>query len=105
MLLGKNSTVNEMLIYIYDSFNNLGAETSTTRMHTLWTKICCVICTLMQSLCSYQSSNTEEGSTVADHSPCTRGLSLRLTNDGYLTGDLQMDLPPLKTVLIDPYTG
>ena len=32
-------------------------------------------------------------------------IGLRFTTDGYLTADLHMDLPPMRCVLIDPYTG
>ena len=32
-------------------------------------------------------------------------IGLRFTRDGYLTADLHMDLPPMRCVLIDPYTG
>ena len=42
-------------------------------------------------------------SYLADHG--SHGIGLRLTNDGYLTADVHMDLPPLRCVLIDPYTG
>lgn len=40
---------------------------------------------------------------LADHSATPPGL--RLTPDGYLTGDFTLDMPPMKCVLIDPYTG
>ena len=40
---------------------------------------------------------------LADH--CARSPGLRLTPDGYLTGDFNLDMPPMKCVLIDPYTG
>lgn len=44
-------------------------------------------------------------SYIADHAPCTN-LGLRLTADTqYLTGDIHMDAPPMRCVLIDPYTG
>ncbi|XP_048769002.2 uncharacterized protein LOC125675414 [Ostrea edulis] len=32
-------------------------------------------------------------------------LNLHLTPEGHLTGDLQISLPPLQSVLLDPYTG
>ncbi|XP_061165316.1 uncharacterized protein LOC133174252 [Saccostrea echinata] len=34
-----------------------------------------------------------------------RDLNLHLTPEGHLTGDLQMSLPPLQSVLLNPYTG
>ena len=42
---------------------------------------------------------------IADHSPDRESINLRLTSTGYLTGDLVMDLPPMRSVLIDPYNG
>lgn len=44
-------------------------------------------------------------SMIADHSPDNEDINLRLTSTGYLTGDLVMDLPPMRSVLIDPYNG
>ena len=44
-------------------------------------------------------------SMIADHSPDRESINLRLTSTGYLTGDLVMDLPPMRSVLIDPYNG
>ena len=44
-------------------------------------------------------------SMIADHSPDNEDINFRLTSTGYLTGDLVMDLPPMKSVLIDPYNG
>ena len=44
-------------------------------------------------------------SMIADHSPDKEDINFRLTSTGYLTGDLVMDLPPMKSVLIDPYNG
>lgn len=34
-----------------------------------------------------------------------RELNLHLTPEGHLTGDLQMSLPPISSVLLNPYTG
>ena len=35
---------------------------------------------------------------------CTK-VNLRLTSDGYITGNMKMLYPPLRSVFIDPYTG
>ena len=51
------------------------------------------------------NSYSKDVSSIADHSSGPKDLSLRITNDGYLTGDFQMDMPPMKAVLIDPYSG
>ena len=51
------------------------------------------------------NSYSEDVSSIADHSSSPKDLSLRITNDGYVTGDFQMDMPPMKAVLIDPYSG
>ena len=40
---------------------------------------------------------------LADH--CATPIGLRLSPDGYLTGDFNLDFPPMRYVLIDPYTG
>ena len=34
-----------------------------------------------------------------------RPLQLRLTHDGYLTGNMRMFLPALRSMLLDPHTG
>ena len=34
-----------------------------------------------------------------------RPLQLRLTRDGYLTGNMRMLLPAMRSVLLDPHTG
>ena len=52
---------------------------------------------LVPTSCSNQENK------VADRSP--EDIGLRLTVDGFLTADICMDLPPLRTVLLDPYTG
>ncbi|CAH1785191.1 unnamed protein product [Owenia fusiformis] len=36
---------------------------------------------------------------------CSDTLNLRINDSGYLTGDIQMVLPPIQAVQIDPYTG
>lgn len=41
---------------------------------------------------------------VADCAP-PDDLNLRLTTDGDLTGDLLMELPPLRAVILNPYNG
>ncbi|XP_062577216.1 uncharacterized protein LOC134239077 [Saccostrea cucullata] len=43
------------------------------------------------------------GPTEADIS--CRDLNLHLTPEGHLTGDFQMSLPPVQSVLLNPYTG
>ena len=59
---------------------------------------CCLITVLIMFLCSslYKS-------LLADH--CATPPGLRFTPDGYLTGDFNLDMPPMRCVLIDPYTG
>ncbi|XP_002736193.2 uncharacterized protein LOC100369133 [Saccoglossus kowalevskii] len=32
-------------------------------------------------------------------------LNLRITDDGYITGDMSMNLPPMRALLLDPYDG
>ncbi|XP_070553716.1 uncharacterized protein [Ptychodera flava] len=32
-------------------------------------------------------------------------LNLHITDEGYLTGDMYFNLPPMRGVLLDPYTG
>jgi hypothetical protein len=32
-------------------------------------------------------------------------LNLRISDDGYLTGDMQMVLPPMRGIYMDLYTG
>lgn len=32
-------------------------------------------------------------------------LDLHITPEGHLTGNLQMTLPPIQSVLLNPYTG
>ncbi|XP_070554730.1 uncharacterized protein [Ptychodera flava] len=32
-------------------------------------------------------------------------LNLHITDEGYLTGDMYLNLPPMRGVLLDPYTG
>lgn len=40
---------------------------------------------------------------LADH--CSQSINIRLTSDGYITADWHMDMPPMRCVLLDPYTG
>ncbi len=40
---------------------------------------------------------------LADH--CSQEIGIRLSEDGYITADWHMDSPPMRTVLLDPYTG
>ncbi len=42
-------------------------------------------------------------SMLADH--CSQEIGIRLSEDGYITADWHMDSPPMRTVLLDPYTG
>ena len=58
---------------------------------------------LFATTCIFSPPRPEGVSYLADHG--SHGIGLRLTNDGYLTADVHMDLPPLRCVLIDPYTG
>ena len=55
------------------------------------------------SWCPFLILVSDQPNRVADHSP--EDIGLRLTADGYLTADICMDLPPIRTVLLDPYTG
>ena len=52
---------------------------------------CCWIC------------RTEEVNYLADH--CSSAVNLRLSESGHITADLHMDLPPMRSVLLDPYSG
>ena len=36
---------------------------------------------------------------------CNPDLNLRLNTDGFLTGDMQMVLPPIRGIYLNPYTG
>ncbi len=36
---------------------------------------------------------------------CPNNAQLSINQDGYLTGDLQMTLPPIANVQLNPYTG
>ena len=40
---------------------------------------------------------------LGDH--CATPPGLRLSYDGYLTADINLDMPPMRCLLIDPYTG
>ena len=90
--------------------NTKGSETATTSEHLmalplLWRR------TLRHCSCDvetvvgnhYHSNWTTPHSQVAD----VQGIDiyLRLTQDGFLTGSLSQNLPPLTSVLLDPYTG
>ena len=57
---------------------------------------------LLSSTC-VTSCSSEDVSYMADHA--APAIGLRLTGDGYLTADMHLDLPPLKCVVLDPYTG
>ena len=63
-------------------------------------------CTLLDDLshvhCIVDLFRTND---VADHTSTWDVLNLRLTSDGDLTGDMLMDLPPTRAVLINPYNG
>ena len=50
--------------------------------------------------CRYSS---KEVSYLADR--CSDQINLHFTEDGYLTGDMSMDFPPMRCVLLDPFTG
>ena len=47
--------------------------------------------------------SSKEMPYLADH--CSEQINLRFTEDGYLTGDISMDFPPMRCVLLDPFTG
>ena len=49
----------------------------------------------------YYSDTT--ASKLADH--CSQSVGIRMTEDGYITADWHMDLPPMRRVLLDPYSG
>jgi hypothetical protein len=36
---------------------------------------------------------------------CSEKLNLRLNDAGHVTGDMQMMMPPLRDISLDPYTG
>ena len=46
---------------------------------------------------------TEEVNYLSDH--CSSAVNLRLSDSGHITADLHMDLPPMRSVLLDPYSG
>ena len=48
-------------------------------------------------------NSSKEVSYLADH--CSEQINLHFTEDGYLTGDMSMDFPPMRCVLLDPFTG
>ena len=48
-------------------------------------------------------NSSKEVSYLADHS--SEQINLHFTEDGYLTGDMSMDFPPMRCVLLDPFTG
>ena len=54
--------------------------------------------TIVTTVCS-----SKEMSYLADH--CSEQINLHFTEDGYLTGDMSMDFPPMRCVLLDPFTG
>ena len=54
-----------------------------------------------QYIISHVLCRSEE---VADCAP-SNSLHLRLTTDGDLTGDMLMELPPLRAVILNPYNG
>lgn len=62
-----------------------------------------LVASLHAFLQTYQYRN-DMHCTVADCTPHNDRLDFRII-DGYLTGDMQMNIPPLKTVLLDPYDG
>ena len=67
--------------------------------YSSWSIECCSHTTvefIFVSSCSWKSM-------LADH--CATPPGLRLSPDGYLTGDFNLDMPPMRCVLIDPYTG
>ncbi|XP_065914704.1 uncharacterized protein [Dysidea avara] len=51
----------------------------------------------------YPYSDSQEVHYLADH--CSDQINLHFTEDGYLTGDMSMDFPPMRCVLLDPLTG
>ena len=61
------------------------------------------MCSLLLGFTHVPSCSSEDVSYLADHA--APAIGLRLTSDGYLTADMHLDLPPLKCVLLDPYTG
>ncbi|XP_065915005.1 uncharacterized protein [Dysidea avara] len=51
----------------------------------------------------YPYLDSQEVHYLADH--CSDQINLHFTEDGYLTGDMSMDFPPMRCVLLDPLTG
>ncbi|XP_065916020.1 uncharacterized protein [Dysidea avara] len=51
----------------------------------------------------YPYMDSQEVHYLADH--CSDQINLHFTEDGYLTGDMSMDFPPMRCVLLDPLTG
>ena len=47
--------------------------------------------------------SSEEVTYLADH--CSSAVNLRLSESGHITADLHMDFPPMRSVLLDPYSG
>jgi len=44
-------------------------------------------------------------SVPAEADLCNKPLNLRFDDEGYITGDLQMVLPPIRAISLNPYTG
>ena len=67
--------------------------------------LCMYVCVcVFVSVCVYFLLNSsKEKSYLADH--CSEQVNLHFTEDGYLTGDMSMDFPPMRCVLLDPFTG
>lgn len=52
---------------------------------------------------AHGSCDNDEGCSGFDL--CNTDLNLRMTDDGHITGDCSMVLPPVTTILLNPYTG